>query len=442
MYEGFFKLQGRPFLASPDVSRYFPATVIDNARKTLARCIERGEGPGLIVGPSGTGKSLLCEMLAHEFSGRFGVALLAAGRLSTRQALLQAILYELGLPYRGLDEGELRLALLDHLRPSADGAEGLLLIIDEAHALPWRLLEEVRMLTNLVRDGQPRVCALLAGSPTLEERFASPKLASFSQRLAGRCYLESLDAAETAEYVQAQITTVGGDPTQVFDEHALRSIYRATDGIPRLINQVCDHALILASLGGLSRLTNEAIEEAWADLQQLPTPWNAKAVEAGGAGVVEFGGLDDSCDELPEAIPFRSAAPPLHVSRPEEQLDAIQDQLSRIDDDFEPVGSIGTEVDLDFPEFGDPFAEEFAEEEVVLDPYGLDVEIFADVPRVSSWEGRQLGAMLTPASSAAAIESQAEPPMVRIEISEPAGEHRADFGRARRHRGSTRSLPT
>src|SRR5262249_30876280 len=159
-----------------------------------------------------------------------------------------AILYELGLPYRGMDEGELRLSLVDHLEPGADNNEGLLLLIDEAHTLPWRLLEEVRMITNVVRNGQPRVRVVLAGNAALEERFASPKLNSFSQRLAARCYLEALDCAETLEYVRAQISSSGAATDKFFGEDALRSVYRASDGIPRLINQICDHALILAGL--------------------------------------------------------------------------------------------------------------------------------------------------------------------------------------------------
>jgi len=403
MYEIFFELQSRPFLPAPHTARYYPAEVIENARRTLGRCIDRGEGAGLIVGPPGTGKSLLCQVLADDYTDRFAVALLRSGRLGTRPALLQAILYELKLPYRGMDEGELRLMLVDHLEPTAESHEGLLLLIDEAHTLPSRLLEEVRMLTNFVRNGQPRVRVVLAGSPVLEERFASPKLTSFSQRLAVRCYLESLDAGETAAYVRAQLASVGGNPTQVFDDGALRSIYRATDGIPRLINQLCDHALILASLGGVERLTSEAIEEAWADLQQLPAPWNGSTDKTQSSLIVEFGALDDVREELPEAIPFRSAqtSTQLHVSEPDEQLDMIEEHLSTLEAAFQPAGSIGSAIELDFPEFGDPFGEHFAEEEIVLDRYASGSEIFADVPRVSSWEGRELSAMLAPLDQAA-----------------------------------------
>ncbi len=257
MYEDFFNFSRRPFAAQADPQRYYPATVIEHARQTIVRSIDRGDGPALVMGPAGTGKSLLCQLVAEQFADRFLVAYLASGRITTRQALLQAILHELRLPFRGLDEGELRLSLLDRLKPSEDEADGspndgLLLVVDEAHTLPWRLLEEVRMLTNVVRDGQPRVRVVLAGASNLEERFAHPNLASFSQRLAARVYLEALDSVETGTYIRGQLAAVGGDE-RLFTDDALRSVYRATDGIPRLINQVCDHALILASLGGAAR---------------------------------------------------------------------------------------------------------------------------------------------------------------------------------------------
>ena len=138
------------------------------------------------------------------------MALLSSGRLSTRRALLQAILFELGQPYRGMDEGELRLALVDYLTAGEDCPQGMVLLVDEAHTLPLRLLEEIRMITNLVRDGQPAVRLVLAGGCVLEERFASPKLESFSQRIVARCYLESFNRTETQQYIRAQIDAAGG----------------------------------------------------------------------------------------------------------------------------------------------------------------------------------------------------------------------------------------
>lgn len=397
MYEAFFKFRTRPFSPVPQPKNYFPTDVIEHARRALERAIERGEGPGLVIGPPGTGKTLLCHLLAERFNGAFAVAFLTGGRLKSCQALLQQIHYELGLEYRGLDEGELRLSLIDFLEPAADGQQGLLLLIDEAHTLPFRLLDEVRLITNLIRDGQPRVRVVLAGGPVLEERFASPKLQSFAQRIAARCYLEPLNRAETIGYVRAQLAGAGGDPAQLIDEEALQSVYLATDGIPRLVNQICDHALVLAALGGQTKLTSEAIDEAWADLQQLPAPWTPGEVcEDAGSQIVEFGHLRDEGD-APEAIPFRhderpAAQPTLPLLRP--LLHVEPSGGFKPTEGKAPLAHPEPEVDLDFPEFGDPFSEEFAEEELVLNQYAADVEIFADVPRVSSWEGRQIGALL------------------------------------------------
>src|SRR5262249_49951974 len=153
----------------------------------------------------GTGKSLVLHLLAEQFGQSYAIALLANGHLTTRRILLQAISFELGLPYRGLEEGELRLALVDYLAPSTRCPLGLLLLVDEAHRLPLKLMEELRMMTNLVRGGEPRVRLVLAGSSLLEERFARPEMSSFSQRLAARCYLEALDRNETASYIRSQI---------------------------------------------------------------------------------------------------------------------------------------------------------------------------------------------------------------------------------------------
>ena len=109
MYEAFFGMTERPFTAVPHAGCYYPAAAIEGSRQTLSRCIERAEGAALLVGPAGTGKTLLCQILADQFRDKYEIALLDSGRLCTRRALLQAVLFELGLPYRGMEEGELRL---------------------------------------------------------------------------------------------------------------------------------------------------------------------------------------------------------------------------------------------------------------------------------------------------------------------------------------------
>lgn len=405
MYEAFFQLKQRPFAAAPRIDRYFPAPAIEAARQALTRCIERAEGAGMLVGPSGSGKTLVCHLLAEQFRQQFSVALLSNGHLTTRRELLQAILFELGLPYRRMEEGELRLSLIDHLSSEQKGNQGLLLLLDEAHTFPIRLLEEVRLITNLVRHGQPRVRLVLAGSPVLEERFASPRLEAFSQRIASRSYLEPFDYAQTRQYVISQLAAVGGDAERVFSSDALDAIHRATDGIPRLINQVCDHALMLALAGGRRQLTSAGIEEAWADLQQLPTPWNdparAERREQPGENIIEFGGLEDEFEDAGEEAADAGPANPTVL------LHRIEDHLSTLEDDFRPAATIGPQLNaatirsalpaLQPASTSDPFAEEFAEEEVLVDRYAsFDLGVLDRRVQVSSAEGSELGALLEP----------------------------------------------
>jgi len=388
MYETFFGLNRRPFAPVPQVDQYFPGKAIEAARGTLFRCIQRAEGVGMVVGPSGTGKTLLCQMLAAQLKGSLDVALLTSGRAGTRRALLQAILYELGRPYRGMDEGELRLALADYLTLDASCA-GMVLLIDEAHTLPLRLLEEIRLLTNLARNGQARVRIVLAGGPGLEERFASPKLDSFSQRIVARCYLEAFSRDETQAYIHAQIDLTGGHSMEIFPPETCQCVYKATDGVPRLINQVCDHAMLLAYADERKRLEPADVEEAWADLQQLPSPWNSDtrnpaAADTTSGGVIEFGGLDDATDEQADAdYPEPAQGPSLRISpetddmdaripQPVEQLQQIEQMLTNVEEDFQPVSANGPEIELVFDETYEPFREQFEEEEIVAQRYAAD----------------------------------------------------------------------
>jgi type II secretory pathway predicted ATPase ExeA len=404
MYETYFNLKGQPFASAARIDHYFPAPPIEAARASLVRCVERAEGIGMVVGPPGSGKTLLCHLLAEQLKAAFSVALLASGRLASRRGLLQAVSYELGLPFRGMDEGELRLMLVDHATLSDDCPRGIVVLVDEAHAVPLRLLDEARMLTDLVRDGQPAVRLVLAGSRALEERLASPRLESLVQRLTARCYLEPLGRLETQGYIHTRIAAVGGPAPAIFPPETCQSVYKATDGVPRLINQVCDHAMLLAYRAGCRQVTPAQIEEAWADLQQLPTPSSEPSQNAGD-GVVEFGGLEDAEEGSGfgvqgsgfgakgsgadgndgragkmsvgngefTAVP---AGPTLHIS-PETQESALgemdlEDQLSQIrrilsdvEDEFPPAAPAGSAVEPACDEPGQSSQGEFETEKVI-----------------------------------------------------------------------------
>ncbi|MFT5524679.1 MAG: type II secretory pathway predicted ATPase ExeA [Pirellulaceae bacterium] len=374
MYESFFGFNQRPFSHAPNAAHYYPAPGIEQARQTLASCIERAAGPGVLIGPPGVGKTLLCYVLAEQFRDSFQVATLGGASVCTRRALLQNILFELKRPYRDMEEGELRLSLMDYLEPGPTCPNGLLLIIDEAHTLPLRLIEELRLMTNFVREGQARIRLVVSGTVALEERLANTKLESFNQRVTARCYLQSLGYEEQCHYLRAQIAGAGADPDELIDESALLAAYRASDGVPRIVNQIMDHAFVLAFAAGEGRLTGRSIEQAWADLQQLPTPWIDEETTSNQESVViEFGELDDIAQPY---VDERMDESEIEVSELSELYDSRQDgespglRVAAVGDEYECEFELGEGVEFEspnVPQAFNPFEEQFEEEEVILD---------------------------------------------------------------------------
>lgn len=294
MYEQFFHFRRRPFPAAPSLRHYVSLQTMEEHRAKLVRCLARGEGVGLLVGPTGTGKTLLCRAVGANLNAHCEVVMPAVGRVASRKALFQAVLFELRRPYQGMDDGELRLALMDYLL-SEDREKPLVLIIDEADTLSLRILDELRLLLNLGKGEEPPLRLLLSGGTLLEEKLAAAKLQPLSQRIAARCYLDALSRAESFTYVREQIRLCGGNPDAMLSEETLAAVYHATGGVPRLINQICDHALLLAFADEVEQISPELVQEAWSDLQQLPMPWEpVPGPKSGPSQVVEFGAWEDT----------------------------------------------------------------------------------------------------------------------------------------------------
>jgi type II secretory pathway predicted ATPase ExeA len=368
----------RVFSSYPQVGRYYPSAAMEDARKRLGRAIERGDGPGLVIGAPGTGKSLLLQVLAAQYHDRFDVVLLACARLCTRRALLQSVLFELGLPYKIRDEGELRLGLLDHLLSATDCPSALLLLVDEAQSLPVALLDELRVMTNLVRGDRPRVRLVLAGSSALEESFAQADLESFSQRLSARCYLAPFGREETRQFIRAQLAAANARPDEICTRDAWDAVFDATDGIPRLVSQLCDRALELGAAGSRTKIDCELIQRAWSDLQQLPAPGHeshAVAEKSPVSQVVEFGGLSEDISDDDES----SERAITDIEPTELDIDESSPQVWTNNTGLEHKELAATAA------VADPFAEKFDEEEVVLDNFAAWDDVFRrEMPRVEN----------------------------------------------------------
>lgn len=301
MYKEVFKFNSRPFTSAPYVKHYFASESMHQTLTQARNCIDRSAGPVVVVGGPGSGKSLLLGMLEEQYKSKYSVANLSCTRLGTREDLLRSILFTLDQPHQNMSEGDLRFALIEYLKPSDRCPNGVLLLVDDAETLDFGLLDEFRLITNFVREGQARVRLVLAGKQALEDNLANPKLQSLNQRIAARCYLTPMRRAETASYIQEHISRVGGE-AELFDSESLKTAHEVADGCPRLVNQVCEHALIAAATQGASQVTESHVRQAWNDVQGIPGDWSAPANSVQdtselekdeGWTVIEFGQLDD-----------------------------------------------------------------------------------------------------------------------------------------------------
>lgn len=350
MYEELFHSTVRPFRATPDAKFYYPFESIENARQTIIRATLRAEGPVMVLGGAGLGKSLLSLVVADDLAARFDIVRLQSARLSSRRSLLQNILFELHMPYRDMSEGELRLSILDRMEPSSQHApDGILIVVDEAHTLSPKLLEELRLITNFTRDNQPRARLVLIGNLRLEETFTEPLMESFNQRLAARCYLQPMNRQQTCEFVNHQLQAANVTPSEVITPEAINTVYAASEGVPRLSNQIMDHALVLGITRSQCPISSALIEEAWADLQQLPAPWHTGATAfeppAPRAENIEFGELQDDLQDDEEATGEHRQAVNLFID-----IDADEThQPSATDDEpsWESASQVGEFTDAD-----------------------------------------------------------------------------------------------
>lgn len=380
----------RPFAPVPDPARYFPAQSQEEARRRISRSVQRAEGPVLVIAGAGLGKSLLLEVVAKQFEKQLQTVKLDGAQLCTRRALLQTILFQLELPYREMDESELRLMLLSHLQPPQGAPKQILLLIDEANALPIRLLEELRGLSQLSANGLSLVNMVLAGAPVLEEQFTDPKLNLFSQRISARCYLAPFGRGETFQYVRAQVASLGGEPAEVFEDDALEAIFGVTDGVPRLINQLADQLMWTISETGYAPLDGPIVQQAWSEIQQLPAPWNTRLHETQSTPV-EFGELDSSAnhfaedyetadfedfdEDLPASIPLRVINADNSTDLTGEacaqsaiaETDRLLKELDSIDENESAAAASPSATSASSTT--NPFSEAFDCEEIVADPY-------------------------------------------------------------------------
>lgn len=298
MYLTHFGLRQRPFPVTPDSDAYYPSTGHEQALAQLLNAVTEEEGLALLAGPPGTGKTLLCHCLLERLPEEVAYVYLTHGRCLDCAGFLQAVLYDLSLPYQGRTEQELRLALTEHLLANYAAGVRMLLLVDEAQHLATDLLEELRLLGNLEGPRGRALQVILVGQPSLFETLDRPELAILCQRLAVRTRLEALGVHEAADYLLHHLRRAGGRPERIMTDEALEIMARGAQGIPRLLNRVAHHALSLSHSAELSQVDAEAALESLQDLGLAPVYEGAQEVTA---PVVAVAATDNEEPAQPEA---------------------------------------------------------------------------------------------------------------------------------------------
>jgi len=248
MYNKFFGLRESAFNVNPDPRYFFLTPVMQEALAGLAYGIQRRKGIILLTGEVGTGKTTLLNQLMDWLrQNQAATAFIFNTRLSVED-LFNYILTDFGISCESRAKSDMLIHLNNWLlhRCLAKDREPAVLIVDEAQNLSAELLEEIRLLTNLETSSEKLLQIVLSGQPELELKLREPRLRQLRQRITLRYRTTQLSPAETRSYIEERLRIAGANSEPIFSPEAIESIHHYAFGVPRVINVLCDHALINA----------------------------------------------------------------------------------------------------------------------------------------------------------------------------------------------------
>jgi general secretion pathway protein A len=303
MYEAYFSLEDPPFVLTPDPRFLLRSKGHHEILASLLYGITSQKGLMALIGDVGTGKTTLCRALLRELPDDVQSALVLNPHLSDAE-LIGTILDDLGVERRGATtRGELMTMLSQYLLAAGSEGKTVVVILDEAQQMGVESLEQIRLLSNLETATRKLLQIVLVGQPELEEKLKLRELRQLDQRIAIRCYLGPLPRKETFRYIEHRLRVAGLPGALPFTHSAMTRIYRYSRGIPRVINLVCDRALMAAFSTRVREVTPALVTTAIGNLEggrngrrRHPKSWmprrglNPAAIAASALGLLVLAG--------------------------------------------------------------------------------------------------------------------------------------------------------
>jgi general secretion pathway protein A len=269
VYLQHYNLREAPFNITPDPRFLFFSAKHQEAFNHLLFGIRERKGFIELTGEVGAGKTTICRKLLEQLGPNYKTALILNPCLSSHQ-LIKTVVQEFGLKPRGIDRVAYLQVLNDFVLAEVNQGHDVVLVIDEAQDLSDDLLEQIRLLSNLETDRQKLIQIVLMGQPELREKLLQPALRQLRQRITVRYHLHPLNLNETAGYIDHRLTLAGANGTPRFHDGAIPMVYKYSQGIPRLINAVCDKTLLAGFVAQVQVLTKQEVTLAIEELEGVP----------------------------------------------------------------------------------------------------------------------------------------------------------------------------
>jgi type II secretory pathway predicted ATPase ExeA len=266
MYEAFYGLRERPFELVPNPRFLFLTTRQREALSNLQYGLTTARGLTLLIGEAGTGKTTLVQAALADPAAAGVRVILMSNPTLTRAEFFEFLARAFGLTEAaGTSKTRFLFELRRELQERHKAGVLSALVIDEAQSIPYELLEEIRLLSNIETTTTKLVNVILAGQPELSDRLNDTSLRQLKQRISLRCQLKPMELNETASYIAGRIRIAGGRPEQVFTREAVAAVFQASGGLPRTVNVISDNALIGGYAAQVRPINAAFVEEVCRD---------------------------------------------------------------------------------------------------------------------------------------------------------------------------------